>query len=244
MRVTRRYADQSLQAGTTVDLPAEHLNYLTRVLRLRKGDAITLFNGRDGIDYTGQLTRITKTSATVRVDSAGQPEIPSQLDIHLAIGISRGERMDFAIQKSVELGVQHIHPLFAGRSVVKLSGERLAKKLHHWEGVITAACEQSGRRWIPRLHEPQALMSWLASRPEPSLLLDHRNPTQLNTLNPPADQIAVLVGPEGGWTSDERELALRQGCIGISLGPRVMRTETAPLASIAAIQTLWGDFCE
>ncbi|MFE8032672.1 16S rRNA (uracil(1498)-N(3))-methyltransferase [Thiohalocapsa marina] len=242
MRIHRIYTPQGLAVGTRLRLEPTASKHLTQVLRLKAGDPLVLFNG-DGRDYAGALCSAERASAQVQIDAVGEPEPVPALAITLALGISRGERMDYALQKAVELGVTRVRPLFTERSVVRLRDERLQKRVQHWQGVIVAACEQSGRRRLPRLAGPEALLDWLPRAQPGGLLLDHRGAVPLPSLSPPADdQLTVLVGPEGGLAPAEREAALGQGFRAVRLGPRIMRTETAPLAALAAIQTLWGDF--
>jgi len=159
----------------------------------------------------------------------------------LGVGISRGERMDFAIQKSVELGVFAITPLLTERGVVQLRAERQAKRMAHWQGVLVSACEQSGRSRMPTLHPSATLGDWLATQRD-GLMLYHRAADTLASVPHPGSSLKLLVGPEGGLSEEERAMALASGFRGVRLGPRVLRTETAPLAAIAAIQALWGDF--
>jgi 16S rRNA (uracil1498-N3)-methyltransferase len=149
--------------------------------------------------------------------------------------------MDYAIQKAVELGVMGIRPLFTERSMVQLSGERLMRRMGHWRGVIISACEQSGRRRLPRLEQAQSLPEWLGQEPPGVLLLDPSAPQALVEIGRPAADLTLLVGPEGGLSPKERSLAGRHGIRGVRLGPRILRAETAPLAAIAVIQALWGD---
>jgi 16S rRNA (uracil1498-N3)-methyltransferase len=166
------------------------------------------------------------------------------LDIHLAIGISRGERMDYALQKAVELGVGRITPLFTERAQVELAGARLQRRQDHWRGIIIGACEQSGRRRLPRLSEMASYQHWLASHEGGGLLLDPEAPQALAGIADPGSVVTLLVGPEGGLSPRERTLARARGFQGVQLGPRILRTETAPLAAIAIIQALWGDLRE
>ncbi len=240
MRQIRIHADIPLKAGDLITLPAGPSRHVTQVLRLRVGDPLLVFNG-DGCDYLGTLTGAQKEAAQVRLDSAGAQEPELTLPIHLGLGISKGERMDFAIQKAVELGVAAVTPLFTARCVVRLDAQRLAKRLAHWQGVLIAACEQSGRCRLPKLHPAATLDDWL-EQAAPGLLLDHRAGHGLTELvRPGREGLSLLVGPEGGLAEDERQQARLAGWTGVRLGPRVMRTETAPLAAIAAIQVLWGD---
>ena len=241
-RRPRNHVDLPLAAGRHLTLPEKVAHHLRQVLRLKAGDEILLFNGRDGREWTARLEEVDRRRVVALV-LADRPALPPPaLPLHLALGISKGDRMDHALQKAVELGVASVTPLFCRRSVVRLSGERLARKLHHWQGVIIGACEQSGRGDLPPLNPPMPLDAWLAQGPPaPTLLLDPQASITLPELPPPKG-LTFLVGPEGGLSDDERHLALAAGCTAIRLGPRILRTETAPLAALAAAQALWGDF--
>ena len=241
MRVPRIFADLELRTAARVALPPGPSRHLAQVLRLRGGARVILFNG-DGRDYQGRIVDLGQQRVSVEVFEAGLDEAACPLRIHLALGISRGERMDFALQKAVELGVSSVTPLFTQRSQVRLAATRLEKRLQHWRGVAIAACEQSGRRRLPAVHPPQSLSSWLTPEQTGALLLDHRSARTLADLPPPTDQLTLLIGPEGGLAEDELSAARQAGLTEIRLGPRILRTETAPLAAIAAIQALWGDF--
>jgi 16S rRNA (uracil1498-N3)-methyltransferase len=241
MRLPRVHLDHPLEPGTELCLPDGPARHLIQVLRLTTGDHLICFNG-DGRDRTARLVSGGRPGVVLAVGAAGEPEAIPALQIYLAIGISRGERMDFAIQKAVELGVAGISPLFTERSMVQLKGERLDRRQGHWQGVLISACEQSGRRRLPTLATARTLEEWLAQTPPGALLLDPRAPQSLTQLAPPGPAMTLLVGPEGGLSPRERDLAARHGVNGIRLGPRILRTETAPLAAIAVIQALWGDF--
>jgi len=202
---------------------------------------LVVFNG-DGRDYSASLLNPSRGDALVEVGNAGDLEPEPPLELHLAIGVSKGERMDFALQKSIELGATAVTPVFTRRSVVRLPADRLEKRMMHWRGVIQSACEQSGRRRLPDLHDAMDLDIWLRQpRPCP-ILLDHRASMTLRELPPPPGKVTLLVGPEGGLEERERSVALSSGFNAVRLGPRILRTETAPLAALAAIQMLWGDF--
>jgi 16S rRNA (uracil1498-N3)-methyltransferase len=242
MRIPRVYTPEPLAVGALLHLDAQGSKHLTQVLRLSAGDAVTLFNG-DGRDFDARIESGRRDAAIIRIQQQGEPEPTPPIDIGLALGISKGERMDFTLQKAVELGACRLQPLFTERSVVRLRDDRLHRRMQHWRGVVIAASEQSGRRRLPELSEPQHLHDWLAQPPANGLLLDHRGSRTLIEWPAPSDAaLTLLVGPEGGLAPQERAAALAQGFTGIRLGPRIMRTETAPLAAIAAIQTLWGDF--
>ncbi|MEA3278755.1 MAG: 16S rRNA (uracil(1498)-N(3))-methyltransferase [Pseudomonadota bacterium] len=241
MRLPRIFVDLPLRAGARLTLPPASSEHLVRVLRLRSGDPLVLFNG-DGRDYAGRLQTPGRNGALVEVGSAGDVEPSPLLSVHLGIGVSKGERMDFALQKAVELGVARITPLFTERSVVRLAGERLDRRQRHWYRVVVGACEQSGRRRLAELETAVTLDGWLSSNHPYPILLDHRSPTPLPSLPAPAGELTLLVGPEGGLAKREKAWARQSGFAGVRLGPRILRTETAPLAALAAIQTLWGDF--
>jgi len=241
MRQHRLYTDQPLTVHAEFTLEPRSARHAGKVLRLGAGAQVTLFNG-DGRDYAGQLIGSARDEVRVRTLGAGAVEPAPPLAITLALGVSRGERMDLALQKAVELGVSAIQPLFTERSLVRLSGERLAKRTEHWRGVVIAACEQSGRRRLPSLDAPATLERWLATGHHDGILLHHAAPRALTELPPPSATLTLLIGPEGGLAPREREQAQAQGLSPVRLGPRILRTETAPLAAIAAAQTLWGDF--
>jgi 16S rRNA (uracil1498-N3)-methyltransferase len=240
MRTPRVYVDMALAAGAPLTLPAAQSQHLILVLRLASGDPVILFNG-DGRDYAAHLLDAHRTRTAVACEAPGDEEPIPALRIHLGLGVSKGERMDFALQKAVELGVDRVTPLFTGRSVVRLDPERLAKRHAHWAGVMIGACEQSGRRRLPVLGQATRLEDWLAQGQPAGVLLDHRSATPLPALRAPAGDMTLLVGPEGGLSADERAVARAAGFTGVRLGPRILRTETAPLAAIAVIQALWGD---
>ncbi|MCB1722523.1 MAG: 16S rRNA (uracil(1498)-N(3))-methyltransferase [Gammaproteobacteria bacterium] len=240
MRTSRLFVEQDLPLGSDVTLHARAAHYLSQVLRLRSGDAVVLFNG-DGNDVAAELLVCSKRECIARLGRVIRSESPPLLRIHLAIGISRGERMDYAIQKSVELGVSSITPLITERSVVQLKGERKDQRLSHWRAVVIGACEQCGRAAPPEVSPPVAITGWLPSSGG-GILLYHRSGTRLPSLAPPGAEIRLLVGPEGGLSDGERVLAEDSGFVAVRMGPRVLRTETAPIAALAAIQALWGDF--
>lgn len=241
MRDHRLYTEQPLRVGESLELDPRPAKHASQVLRLGAGDPLTLFNG-DGRDYSAKIEASTRNQLAVRILASGESEPIPGLSISLALGVSRGERMDLAIQKAVELGVSSIQPLFSSRTLVRLSGDRLAKRVQHWQGVIIAACEQSGRRRLPLLYPAVALLDWLKQEQPGGILLHHRAASAITELPAPAERLTLLIGPEGGLAQQERAYAEAQGFTPVRLGPRVLRTETAPLAAIAAIQTLWGDF--
>ncbi|MFY9974395.1 MAG: 16S rRNA (uracil(1498)-N(3))-methyltransferase [Chromatiaceae bacterium] len=240
MQLPRVYVDAPLVPGESLPLPEGARRHLIQSLRLQAGARLVLFNG-DGRDYQAHLAGVGR-ALTLAVESPGTVEPPPPIDIRLAIGVSKGERMDYVIQKAVELGVSRISPLFTERSVVQLAGERFERRMVHWQGVLIGACEQSGRRRLPLLDPATRFEDWVIGCPADGLMLDPRAGQALVDLPPPKTQVTLLVGPEGGLSPRERQQALGHRLRAVRLGPRVLRTETAPLAAIAAIQTLWGDF--
>ncbi|MCU0834518.1 MAG: 16S rRNA (uracil(1498)-N(3))-methyltransferase [Chromatiaceae bacterium] len=239
MRTPRVYVDRPL-APSELDLSEQASFHLVQVLRLRAGDPLVLFNG-DGYDYPARLLNTGRSGTRVRIDVPGPPEEAPPLALHLGLGISKGERMDFALQKAVELGVTRVTPLVTERTVVRLEGERRERRGRHWWGLIVAACEQSGRRRLPVLDPAAGLGDWLAGPHKSPLLLDPHGAQPLTATPPPTGAVSLLVGPEGGLSDAERAAATAAGFLGVRLGPRILRTETAPLAALAVIQALWGD---
>ncbi|WP_440976661.1 16S rRNA (uracil(1498)-N(3))-methyltransferase [Pseudoxanthomonas winnipegensis] len=243
MRVTRVHVEAALAPGHEVALPEDAAAHLARVLRLREGDACVLFNG-DGHDYPARLVSLDKRQVRARIEAAQPLQNESPLRIVLLQGVARGEKMDLILQKATELGVAQILPVDSERSEVKLSGERLHKRLAHWQGVVVAACEQSGRARVPEVASPQALIAAAAALPDDALrlLLDPQGAHTLSTLQAPASQrVVIAIGPEGGWSPRDRQALEAAGFQGLRLGPRVLRTETAGLAAIAALQARLGD---
>ncbi len=241
MRIPRIYTSANLTVGTDINLDEGAARHLTSVLRMTAGQAITLFNGQGG-EYSAQLTQAKKGRASASISAFIDSDRESPLSLHLAIGISRGERMDWIVQKATELGISAITPLFTSRCEVKLSGERLEKRLKHWQQVAISACEQSQRNIIPVINPAINLYQWLQScESNLKLVLHHRTQQRLAEMTNSNNQIALLVGPEGGLSDTEIEQALEASYQALAIGPRVLRTETAPLAAISIIQSLWGD---
>ena len=216
---------------------------MARVLRMGAGAPLTLFNG-DGHDYDALIVHAGRDTVSVRIAGARTAARESPLDIRLAQGISRGERMDYTVQKAVELGVTGIEPIVTSRSVVRLDAARARQKAEHWQAVVVSACEQCGRNRLPLIGPVTPFSDWLALGRGESLgiLLDPASDRRLGDLPRPSGGLTLLAGPEGGLTAAERQDALRRGFVAVRLGPRVLRTETAALAALAAIQVLWGDF--
>ncbi len=238
MRLSRFFIDAPLSLGQH-DLPETQAHYIGRVLRLAAGDAVQLFDG-SGQEYRGELVEVGKKQVRVELHEqyVGLPE--SGLRIHLGQGLSRGERMDWAIQKAVELGVAEITPVVSERCEVRLKDERADKRLSHWRQIAISACEQCGRSVVPVIHPPMPLAQWVAVEAELKLVL-HPVAEPLSGHQRP-NSLAYLIGPEGGLTDAEVEQAKIQGFHAARLGPRVLRTETAPVVAISVAQQLWGDF--
>lgn len=248
MRTTRGFVDIELATGQEVALSEELANHLTRVLRLRSGDAVQLFNG-DGREYRATLTSLERKRTQARIEDEVSPLPESPLRITLAQGLCRGEKMDLVLQKATELGVHAIQPLATERTEVRLDAEREARRVGHWRQVIASACEQSGRAGLPLLAAPQSLPNWLvqmgaampgANAASIRLMLDPEGDVSLRDLPVPTEAI-LAVGPEGGFSDNEGALLQRMGFARLRLGPRVLRTETAGLAAIAVLQSHWGD---
>lgn len=243
MRLTRVHVDLPLAPGVELALPEGPATHLVRVLRLGVGDGCVLFNG-DGLDYAARLVVVDKHAVRVAVGDAARVERESPLRIVLLQGIARGEKMDLILQKAAELGVAEIRPLTSQRSEVRLDESRAAKRLAHWRNVVIAACEQSGRAAVPGVTPPGSLASVLATLPANGLrlMLDPDGMLAMSTLGHCAGEPLLLaVGPEGGWSPSDREQLHAAAFQGLRLGPRILRTETAGLAAIAALQAKFGD---
>jgi len=243
MRVTRSYVDAPLAVGQTLSLPEEVANHLVRVMRLREGEGCVLFNG-DGHDYSATLVESGKRDARVRIEATQALDNESTLSITLLQGIARGEKMDLILQKATELGVAAIIPVNAERTEVKLDAARAEKRVAHWNNVVTSACGQSGRARIPQVGSPLSLAQAAAALPVDTLrlTLDPHGAHRLSTLDAaPAAGIVIAIGPEGGWSPRDRDQLTAAGFQGLQLGPRILRTETAGLAAIAALQARLGD---
>mgnify|MGYP003582824678 CR=1 FL=1 len=242
MRLTRCFVERPLQTGARLALPESTANHLARVLRLREGDACVLFNG-DGHDYDARITAIGKREVVAEIASMRAVDHESPLHITLLQGIARGEKMDLILQKATELGVAAIIPVTAERTEVKLDAERAGKRVAHWRNVIASACEQSARARLPSLSPPAALAD--AARMVDSgaarLTLDPAGDVSMATVQVASGAVVVAIGPEGGWSPRDREVLSAAGFTGLRLGPRILRTETAGLAAIAALQSRFGD---
>ena len=243
MRVTRIYHAGQLDFGQEIELESQAAIHLIRVLRLHENDHFILFNG-DGNEYDATITRIHRNKAWARVNQHEAVTRESNLRIILGQGISKGERMDYTIQKAVELGVSQIIPIYTERGISPLNAEREQKRVRHWQGVIASACEQCGRNTIPVIAKPVKLNDWLptlSNNEALKLTLAPDADNHLKSISETPDNILLLIGSEGGLSENEIEFAREQGFKGIRLGPRVLRTETAALTAISILQNLWGD---
>lgn len=241
MRIPRIYLSQPLDTGNEVELDSNALRHVVQVLRLKTGHPLILFNGNGG-EFEAQLVKVEKRQALVRIGRFHDISRESGLITHLGLGISKGERMDFALQKAVELGVSEITPLFTEHCVVQLTDSRALKKQAHWQAVIISACEQSGRNTIPVLNATCIYNDWLsANQGATRLILDPEASTTLSTITLEKPEVVLTVGPEGGFSQTEIVQAGESGFTGVTLGPRVLRTESAAVAALTAVQCLWGD---
>jgi 16S rRNA (uracil1498-N3)-methyltransferase len=232
-----------MQVGRDTALDEGPSRHLARVLRMRPGDAITLFDGEGG-EYRGAIRTLERDSVRVRVETHVAVERESALRVGLAQVVSASDLMDLTVQKAVELGVVWIQPLLARRGKVRLDGERSTRRVAHWQRVAIAACEQCGRNRVPAVQPVLELADWLGTVPtsQRGIVLEPGSALRLSQAEPPTDEIILLAGAESGFAQEEVALVQSRGFSAVSLGPRVLRTETAGLAAMAAMQALWGDF--
>ncbi len=250
MRIPRIFTDQALAEGSEIVLEQNAARHLVSVLRLGPSDTLTLFNGKGG-EYNARLITADTKKTSALLESFCSGIEPSPLAITLAIGLAKGDRMDWLVQKAVELGVAEIIPLFTERCEVKLKAERATKKLRHWQEIARSACEQSGQNLIPTISHPTNLQQLTIPETSFKVILDPLAHTSLlshitdhctttNTASPKS--ALVLSGPEGGLTAEEIAFVGNKGVLPVSLGPRVLRAETAPLAALSLLQAHWGDW--
>jgi 16S rRNA (uracil1498-N3)-methyltransferase len=251
MRLTRVYVDAALEAGSIMELPNETGAHLAKVLRARSGDEVALFNG-DGREFGGVIESVRGTRVTAAVGSAREVDLESRIAITLVQCLPRGEKMDFVVQKATELGVARIVPVTSQRSVVRLDERQAHSKQTHWQAVAISACEQCGRTRLPNIDAPAPLLHYLGKLApaeqrrwvlEPQTIAPVLDDTQLGTAprGQPLAAALIAVGPEGGFAEDELEAFRITGFSRLGLGPRVLRTETAAIAAIVWLQTLFGD---
>lgn len=241
MRIPRIYHPDLLVVDQHIELSPDAVNHLVNVLRLKAHHPIVLFNG-DGDEYSAELLSVEKRKATASVDAKLSISVESPLPIHLGQGISRGDRMDLVMQKAVELGVTDITPLITERCGVKLNADRWEKKRQQWHKIIVSACEQCGRNTLPSLHPATPFSEWISqSTQQLRLTLHPKAEKSIRHLTIPTQGVRLLIGPEGGFADNEVYATEEAGFQTVQLGPRVLRTETAALASITALQAMYGD---
>ncbi len=241
---TRLFVSGALINGANVELDGDQARYLSRALRSRVADTLTVFNG-DGPEWPATITAIAKNSVTLELGESFDAGTESPLKIHLVQGISRGDRMDFVVQKATELGVKRITPVLTEYGVVKLDADRSEKRREHWQKIANSACEQSGRTRSPLIDAPLPLNNWFGDKPtrvDAQLILTPGAPISLASIEAPDTKVCVLIGPEGGLAEDEISHLQTLQFQNICFGPRILRTETAGPAVISAVQMLWGDF--
>lgn len=241
MRVSRVYTTFPLMSGQRIELDEDNGHYIRSVLRLKNADVLILFNGAGG-EYQCIVADITRKAVWIEIGQWQDRSIESPLKVTLGLSISRGDRMDLSVQKAVELGVYAITPLLTERCVVQFKGEKKPQRWVHWQKIVQHATEQSGRTYLPMLAEVAGLPDWVTHQQGLKVFLDPYAETTLNTLAPENQQVTLLTGPEGGFSAAERELAKAAGFTPVRFGPRILRTETASLAALSAVQMLWGDF--
>jgi len=241
MQTSRVYQPTELAVGMDLVLTAEATNHLIRVLRYPVGACIYVFNGAGG-EFKATILRIEKNKTTVRLEEFYAEDHESTLTIHLGQGISRGEKMDFTIQKAVELGVTQITPLITERCNVKLPPDRWEKRVAHWRAIAIAACEQSGRNKLPEIMQPMSAKTWITTLvTDWKFVLDPAGQQKLSEITGKPGTVGILIGPEGGLDDNEITWAKQQNFISLKLGPRILRTETAAIAAITVMQSHFGD---
>lgn len=240
MRNPRIHNPHPMTGQTVVELTNSAANHVGKVLRMRPEEPLILFDG-EGNAFQGRVESVSKKTVAVFLENKLNNPVESPLNIHLGQSLSRGERMDYAIQKATEMGVTEITPLFSERCEVKLSRERQEKRIRHWQQVAISACEQCGRNRVPVIYAAMSVDEWMAQQAtDLKFVLHHRTERKLEGYDKPASA-SLLVGPEGGLTADEIQRAETTGFNALALGPRVLRTETAPVSAITLMQYLWGD---
>lgn len=242
MRVSRLYVSEVLNVGQSLELNEESAHYVRTVLRLKKDQPIALFND-SGNEFNCYLELVSRQRVSVKIIEEIKKNHESLLQINLGLGISRGDRMDWAIQKSVELGVNQLAPLFTERCVVKLTDEKKRQRFQHWKNIIQHAAEQCNRTLLPAMDAIEEFQQWIDHQNGLKIFLDPYAEKTLKSFTEKPNRVTILSGPEGGFSDRERDLAVKAGFIPVKLGKRILRTETAALASLSAMQTLWGDFC-
>jgi 16S rRNA (uracil1498-N3)-methyltransferase len=241
MRIPRVFVSAHLELGSCIQLPAEAAHYVVRVLRLEAGRPLVVFNGQGG-EYAARLVEASKSQALVELEAFSAEDRQSPLHCHLAIGISKGDRFDWVLQKACELGVTAITPLFTERTEVRLAADRLEKKTAHWQQILISSAEQNQRNRLPALRPAQSFEEFFRQPPavDLALVLHHRAQQRLSDY-PAPQRLLLVIGPEGGLSESEITRAQTSQCHPLALGPRVLRTETAPLVALSLVQYCWGD---
>lgn len=241
MRIPRIYLPLDLNQQELIELTDHAFQHAVKVLRMKQDSKIIVFDGK-GLEYFATITEVNKKNAFIKTEDSINNNTESNLAIHLGLGISKGERMDFAIQKAVELGVTEITPLFTEHCVVNLDEKRIKKRLAHWQGIIISACEQSKRNVIPLLNNATTLIKWTEQINETCLVFEPSAERTLKDIKLESNKMNLVIGPEGGLSSNELlKFEKKLNFHSVKFGPRVLRTETAAVSAITAIQLLWGD---
>lgn len=241
MRISRLYTNAPLQIGRTLELDDDNAHYARSVLRLKQDAQLILFNGQGG-EYLCKILEVSRKTVRVAIEKFINRSVESNLKICIGLGISRGDKMDFSVQKTVELGATSITPLITERCVVQFNNEKKSQRHGHWQKIVQHAAEQSGRTVLPDFAPISTLTQWVSEQNGLKVFLDPYAEKNLAQLSPQNNLVTLLTGPEGGFSDQEREFAKAAGFIPVRLGARVLRTETASLAALAAVQMLWGDF--
>ncbi|WP_415879238.1 16S rRNA (uracil(1498)-N(3))-methyltransferase [Methylomonas sp. TEB] len=241
MRVSRLYVAEPLNVGGRIELDDDAAHYVRSVLRLKQDQSIVLFNGHGG-EYLGRFSEVSRKTVRVEIEQFIERNVESPLAINLGLGISRGDRMDWAVQKAVELGVTRLTPLVTERCVIKFNDDKKQQRLQHWQHIVQHAAEQSGRTYCPSIGEIENLADWVSGQQGLCVFLDPYAEQSLADLKPVNSRVTLLSGPEGGFSEQERQIAKTAGFVPVRMGARILRTETAVLSALTAVQTLWGDF--
>lgn len=241
MRVPRLFIDVPLTTGEIINLPRDKAHHISHVLRMRLGDSIKLIND-SGDEYQSKIIEISKKNSQIEIGKSIRITNESPLTINLCLAVARGQHMDFSIQKAVELGVKNIIPVISEFSNVKIQDDRVSNKLSHWQNIIISATEQCGRSYLTQIQKPVSLTEWLSIETSKSRLILHPESHQsMSSFSLPDDELTLMIGPEGGFSDAEVEHAQENGCKPISLGPRILRAETAVVCAVSNAQQLWGD---
>ncbi|MGH1486044.1 MAG: 16S rRNA (uracil(1498)-N(3))-methyltransferase [Cellvibrionaceae bacterium] len=241
MRIPRIYTNQTLSENASIKLDPAAAHYVANVLRMKSGRPIILFNGQGG-EYEGKVATISKKSTIINVENYTDAQPESGLKTVLGVCLIKNDRMDWLLQKATELGVSTISPLVSAYTEIKLPADRIDKKMQHWQQVVINACQQSGRTMIPTIEKPQTLDQWLeGSDAACKLVLHPYKASPLDSLSSSSDSIALLIGPEGGLSENEVDSAIKKGFSSFTLGPRILRAETAPLTALSILQYRFGD---